>query len=108
MDNLRMPQNTQIAKATSDNMQYITCTLRPVLLIIDINVSRPGASSRMRPTRLDPAYKYRASPGGLDKGGSNGGVSEDKLGRMPTAAAAAAELYSNSTLFVPATLYTHC
>ena len=58
----------------------------------------------MRPTRLDPSYKYRASPGGLDKGGSKGGVSEDKLGRMPTAAAA--ELYSNSTLFVPATLYT--
>ena len=37
-----------------------------------------------------------------------GGVSEDKLRRMPSAAAAAAaaELYSNSTLFVPATLYT--
>ena len=60
----------------------------------------------MRPTRLDPSYKYRASPGGLDKGGSRGGVSEDKLGRMPTAAAAA-ELYSNSTLFVPATLYSY-
>ena len=32
-------------------------------------------------------------------------MSEDKLRRMPSAAAAA-ELYSNSTLFVPATLYT--
>ena len=60
---------TEYTDCKSDIRQHAIYNLHSQAGPPDYSVSRPGASSRMRPTRLDPSYKYRASPAELEGGG---------------------------------------